>query len=114
MKENELILLVVKAFQSISNDNYLELMSSGEIELTSTEQNLDIIISKTTVETVPLFLNIKVVKGSDKFEIDLAYDIIIDMCNRFGLMDEKLDMKFRALISDKSTFTIDGEEYTLA
>lgn len=92
---------VVDAFFELSKRNYFELYGMGKLELFTGDPELKIVVSKPTEGPFPLFLNVSVVRGNDIMEMELNSSIIIDLCNRFGLMDQKLELKFDALINEK-------------
>jgi len=106
---------VMKSFMKMANiDDYFESLSNGEIGMSSSKERVEIKISKPKKEEFPEFLNVNIVNKSEKLKIDIVANIIIDMCERLELMDNKLKMKFDILMGKRSnTIIIDGKEYKL-
>ena len=116
MTQKEQITEVFNAFTKIANINdYFESFSNGNLKMASSKGKIEITITKPKSEPYPEFLNVNIMNNSKKLELDIYTEILVDICNRLGLMDEKLQMKFDFLTNKKAqTIIIDGKEYKLA
>ena len=98
---------IFAAFRYLSQNNYTEMF--GNSVITMIANKLEVEISKPCKEPFPQFLNVCVKQDDQKIGMDILTEILTDMCERNGLLDNKLKMKLNTLITGEPMITyVDG------